>query len=60
MKLWRIRIYEPASEKGQADTLICSMNYQDLDELLSLIDDFRDKISSRNLKISISMFEVNF
>lgn len=60
MKFWRIRIYEPASEKGSADTLICSMNYQDLDDLLSLINDFRDKIIERNLKISISLFEVKF
>lgn len=59
MKFWRIRIYKPASEKGQADTLVVSMNYQELEDMLSLICDFRDKIIEQSLKISISLFEVS-
>lgn len=59
MLLFKIRIYEPAVEKGSVDKLVFAGNFFGMDEICAFLEAHEENIVQKRYKVNINTQEVD-
>lgn len=59
MILFKVRIYEPAIEKGSVDKLVFAGSFFNMDDVAAFISSHEENIVAKRYKVNINIQEVD-